>query len=135
MMRRSLALVVVLLAAGAMLAAEDLVVCVLCGDYMFEKKDAQTAIYEGKQIYLCSLKELAALKANPDKYVWGIDQVTGKRVHKMRTEFTADRRVKVRKKDGKNEVCWPRRFFFESQKNRDEFLRNPAKYLKEPYAV
>lgn len=134
MMRRSLAFVVVLLAAGVMLAAEELVVCVLCGDYMFEKKDAQTAIYEGKRIYLCSQKELAALKANPDKYVWGIDPVTGKRVHKIKTEFTADRRVKVRKKDGKNEV-WPRRFFFESQKTRDEFLRNPAKYVKEPYAV
>jgi len=125
---------VVLLAAGAMVAGDRQVVCVLCGDYTFSEKDGVSATYEGKRIHLCSLKELTALQKNPDKYVWGTDVVTGRRVHKIKTTFTVDRRVKVRKKDGKNEV-WPRRFFFESQKSRDEFLRNPARYIKEPYAV
>lgn len=134
MIRRSIVIMVLLLTAGVLTAAERQVVCVLCGDYTFSEKDGVAATFEGRNIHLCSLKELTALQKDPNKYVWGTDVVTGGRVHKIKTTFTVDRRVKVRKKDGKNEV-WPRRFFFESQKSRDEFLRNPAKYIKEPYAV
>ncbi|HXI13405.1 MAG TPA: hypothetical protein VNM92_12305 [Thermoanaerobaculia bacterium] len=112
------------------------VVCALCGDYTFDVKHAVTGKYKGKHIHLCSLKELKLLEAKPDQYVWAIDVVSGQRVHKLDTPFTADRRVNVRKVKEKNRrEIWPRRFFFESQKNRDEFLRNPARYLKEPYDV
>ena len=114
----------------------DPVMCVVCGDYTFDRKDGTPAVYEGKRIYLCSTNELALIRKDPAKYVWATDVVSGKRVNKIHTPFTADRRVRVRKvkEHGKLEV-WPRRFFFESAKTRDEFLRHPDKYLKEPYAV
>lgn len=114
----------------------DQVMCVVCGDYTFDRKDATPATYQGKRIYLCTIRELALIEKDPDKYVWGTDVVSGKRVNKISTPFTADRRVRVRKvkEQGKIEV-WPRRFFFESAKTRDEFVRNPERYLKEPYAV
>lgn len=113
----------------------DQVMCVVCGDYTFDRRDGTPAVYEGKRIHLCSLNELALIKKNPDKYVWATDVVTGKRVNKIHTAFTADRRVRVHKVKEKRFEVWPRRFFFESAKSRDEFLRNPARYLKEPYAV
>lgn len=113
----------------------DPVMCVVCGDYTFDRRDATPAVYEGKRIHLCSANELALIKKTPDKYVWATDVVTGKRVNKIHTPFSADRRVRVHKVKEKRFEVWPRRFFFESEKSRDEFLRNPAKYLKEPYAV
>lgn len=114
----------------------DPVMCVVCGDYTFDRKDATAAVYEGQRIYLCSANELALIRKEPAKYVWATDIVSGKRVSKIHTPFTADHRVRVQKlkERGKIEV-WPRRFFFESAKTRDEFLRHPEKYLKEPYAV
>lgn len=114
----------------------DPVMCVVCGDYTFDRKDATAAVYEGQRIYLCSRNELALIRKDPAKYVWATDIVSGKRVNKIHTPFTADHRVRVQKvkERGKVEV-WPRRFFFESAKTRDEFLRHPEKYLKEPYAV
>ncbi len=112
----------------------DQVFCVVCGDYTFERKDATPATYEGERISLCSISELDLIKANPEKYVWATDVVSGHRVNKIHTRFTADRKVQVRKKDGKLET-WPRRFFFESEKTMAEFLKNPAKFLKEPYSV
>ncbi len=115
-------------------AAGDQVMCVVCGDYTFDSKDGTPATYEGEKIWLCNLRELELIKRNPDKYVWATDPVTGARVNKVHTRFTADRRVQVRKSDGKVEV-WPRRFFFESAKTRNEFLTRPEKYVKEPYAV
>lgn len=113
----------------------DQVMCVVCGDYTFERRHATPADYEGKRIHLCSLNELALIKKTPEKYVWATDVVTGKRVNKIHTAFTADRRVRVHKVKEKRYEVWPRRFFFESAKSRDEFLRNPAKYLREPYGV
>lgn len=113
----------------------DPVMCVVCGDYTFERRHATPAVYEGKRIHLCSLNELALIEKNPDRYVWAIDVVTGKRVNKIHTAFTVDRRVRVHKVKEKRYEVWPRRFFFESAKSRDEFLRNAAKYLREPYAV
>jgi len=113
----------------------DPVMCVVCGDYTFDRRDATPAVYEGKRIHLCSVNELALIKKNPDKYVWATDVVTGKRVNKIHTPFTADRRVRVHKVKEKRFEVWPRRFFFESAKSCDEFLRNPQKYLKEPYDV
>ncbi len=133
---------VTLLLTSALLTAQtppkgsptDQVFCVVCGDYTFERKDATPATYEGERISLCNINELDLIKATPDKYVWATDPVTGARVNKVHGRFTIDRRVQVRKKDGKLET-WPRRFFFESEKTRDEFARNPAKFLKEPYSV
>jgi len=113
----------------------DPVMCVVCGDYTFDRRHGTPAVYEGKRIHLCSLNELALIKKTPEKYVWATDVVTGKRVNKIHTAFTADRRVRVHKVKEKRFEVWPRRFFFESAKSRDEFLRNPGKYLKEPYAV
>ena len=113
----------------------DQVMCVVCGDYTFDRRLGTPAVYEGKRIHLCSTNELALIKKSPEKYVWATDVVTGKRVNKIHTAFTADRRVRVHKVKEKRFEVWPRRFFFESAKSRDEFLRNPAKYLKEPYAV
>jgi len=113
----------------------DQVMCVVCGDYTFERKHATPAVYEGERIYLCSMNELALIREEPAKYVWATDVVSGKRVNKIHTRFTADRRVRVHKVKEKRFEVWPRRFFFESAKSRDEFLRNPQKYLKEPYAV
>lgn len=113
---------------------EPQAICALCGDYTFDKKMATQATYEGKEISLCSLSELELLKKNPDKYVWATDPVSGSKVHKIKTSFTVDRKVKVKKKDGVVEM-WPRRFFFESAKTRDEFLKNPESHLKEPYPV
>ena len=111
------------------------VMCVVCGDYTFERRHATPAVYEGKHIQLCSLNELALIKKTPDRYVWATDVVTGKRVNKIHTPFSADRRVRVHKVKEKRFEVWPRRFFFESAKSREEFLGNPQKYLKEPYAV
>ena len=113
----------------------DQLMCVVCGDYTFERRDATPAVYEGKRIHLCSVNELALIKKTPDRYVWATDVVTGKRVNKIHTPFTADRRVRVHKVREKRFEVWPRRFFFESAESRDEFARNPQKYLKEPYAV
>lgn len=113
----------------------DQVMCVVCGDYTFERRHATPAVYEGKRIHLCSVNELALIRKTPEKYVWATDVVTGKRVNKIHAAFTADRQVRVHKVKEKRYEVWPRRFFFESAKSRDEFLRNPAKYLKEPYAV
>lgn len=145
MRRAALAAAGVLCLVGGLLVAEtkprpkessnDPVMCVVCGDYTFERRLATPAVYEGKRIHLCSLNELALIKKSPDKYVWATDIVTGKRVNKIHTAFTADRRVRVHKVKEKRFEVWPRRFFFESAKSRDEFLRNPQKYLKEPYAV
>ena len=114
----------------------DQVMCVVCGDYTFDRRDATPAIYQGKRIFLCSTNELALIQKTPDKYVWATDVVSGRRVHKIQTLFTADRRVRVRKvkESGRTEV-WPRRFFFESAKTRDAFQKNPEKYLREPYDV
>ena len=113
----------------------DQVMCVVCGDYTFERRLATSAVYEGKQIHLCNRNELAVIRKTPEKYVWATDVVTGKRVNKIHTAFTADHRVRVHKVKEKRFEVWPRRFFFESAKSRDEFRRNPQKYLKEPYAV
>jgi YHS domain-containing protein len=113
----------------------DQVMCVVCGDYTFERRLATPAVYEGKRIHLCSLNELALIRKTPEKYVWATDVVTGRRVNKIHTAFTADHRVRVHKVKEKRFEVWPRRFFFESAKSRDEFRRNPQKYLKEPYAV
>jgi len=140
-MRRSFPALAALLGAAALSLAEgpskgspsDQVICVACGDYTFDRKDATPATYEGKKISLCSINELAMIKRDPDKYVWAADPVSGSRVNKIHTEFTADRRVKVRKKDGKIEV-WPRRFFFESARTRDAFLKTPEMFVKEPYS-
>lgn len=143
-MRRA-ALGAAMLLAGALLLAvtpapsksslPEQVMCVVCGEYTFDRKHATPAVYQGKRIFLCSMNELALIQKTPDKYVWATDVVSGKRVHKIHTAFTADRRVRVHKvKENRFEV-WPRRFFFESAGSRDEFLRNPQKYLKEPYAV
>lgn len=116
------------------LRPSEQVMCVVCGDYTFDSKDGTPATYEGEKIWLCSLRELELIKASPEKYVWASDPVSGSRVNKIHSRFTTDYRVQVRKKDGKVEV-WPRRFFFESEKTRAEFLKNPARFLKEPYAV
>ncbi len=113
----------------------DPVMCVVCGDYTFDRRDATPAVYEGKRIHLCSLNELALIKKDPGKYVWATDVVTGKRVNKVHTLFTADRRVRIHKVKEKKFEVWPRRFFFETAKSRDEFLKHPEKYLREPYAV
>ena len=113
----------------------DQVMCVVCGDYTFERRLATPAVYEGKRVHLCSGNELALIKKTPDKYVWATDVVTGRRINKIHTPFSTDRRVRVHKVKEKRFEVWPRRFFFESAKSRDEFLRNPTKYLKEPYAV
>ncbi|MCA1580951.1 MAG: hypothetical protein LC796_06045 [Acidobacteria bacterium] len=110
----------------------DPVICVVCGDYTFPRKDAVAAVYEGEKISLCNLRELDMIRENPGKYVWAQDPVSGARVNKIHTKFTADRTVSVRKQNGTVEN-WPRRFFFESEKTRSEFARNPAKFLKEPY--
>ena len=110
------------------------VMCVVCGDYTFDRMDGTPATYEGEKIWLCNLRELELIKKSPDKYVWATDPVTGARVNKVHTRFTADRRVQVRKSDGKVEV-WPRRFFFESAKTKNEFVIRPERYVKEPYAV
>lgn len=112
----------------------DPVICVVCGDYTFPRKDAVAATYEGEKISLCSLQELDLIRANPDKYVWAQDPVSGARVNKIHTRFTADRIVSVRKKNGAVEN-WPRRFFFESEKTRAAFLKEPSRWLKEPYPV
>ena len=53
-------------------------------------------------------------------------------MNKIHTRFTADQMVSVKKKNGKIET-WPRRFFFESEKNRTAFLQTPSRWLKEPY--
>lgn len=111
---------------------KDPVICVVCGDYAFERKDAVAATYEGEKITLCNLKELDWIRANPSKYVWAQDPVSGARVNKIHTHFTADRMVSVKKKDGTVEQ-WPRRFFFESEKTRSAFLKEPSHWLKEPY--
>ncbi len=108
--------------------------CVVCGDYTFDRKDGVPATYDGERIWLCSLKELELIQQNPDKYVWGTDPVSGAQVNKIHTRFTVNRMVQVRKKDGKVET-WPRRFFFESATTRDQFLKHPERYLKEPYPV
>jgi YHS domain-containing protein len=112
---------------------KDPVICVVCGDYTFERKDAVAAVYEGEKISLCNLKELDWIRENPAKYVWAQDPVSGARVNKIHTRFTADRMVSVRKKDGPVEQ-WPRRFFFESEKTRTAFLKEPSRWLKEPYS-
>lgn len=145
MKRAGLAAAVALCLAAGLLIAEtksrpkespaDQVMCVVCGDYTFDRRLGTPAVYEGKRIHLCSTNELALIKKSPEKYVWATDVVTGKRVNKIHTAFTADRRVRVHKIKEKRFEVWPRRFFFESARSRDEFLRNPAKYLKEPYAV
>ncbi len=111
----------------------DPVICVVCGDYTFERKDAVAATYEGEKISLCNLRELDWIRDNPDKYVWAQDPVSGARVNKIHTRFIADRMVAVRKKNGTVE-SWPRRFFFESAKTRATFLQAPSRWLKEPYA-
>lgn len=141
-------LLVALLAAGMLLAAPagkagekegdhaEQVLCVLCGDYTFDASLGTEAVYKGKKIQLCSVNELKELRKNPDKYVWATDVVTGKKVHKLETVHTVDRRVKVRKVKYDNKIeVWPRRFFFESAESRDAFLKNPEKYLREPYDV
>ncbi len=110
----------------------DPVICVVCGDYTFPRKDAVAAVYEGEKISLCNLRELDMIRESPAKYVWAQDPVSGARVNKIHTKFTADRMVSVRKQNGTVET-WPRRFFFESEKTRNEFARNPPKFLKEPY--
>ena len=46
----------------------DPVMCVVCGDYTFDRKDATPAVYEGKRIYLCSVNELALIKKDPAKH-------------------------------------------------------------------
>lgn len=120
--------------AGQPAPHSEQVICVACGDYTFDSNDGRPSTYEGKKIWLCSPAELDMIRANPEKYVWASDPVSGARVHKIRTAFTVDRRVKVRKSDGKVEE-WPRRFFFESEKTRSAFLKAPERYLKEPYAV
>ncbi|MGH9369786.1 MAG: hypothetical protein ACRD3M_19210 [Thermoanaerobaculia bacterium] len=108
--------------------------CVVCDDYTFDRKDSVPATFEGEKVSLCSLKELDLIKQDPDKYVWATDPVSGNRVNKIHTRLTADRKVQVRKKDGKIET-WPRRFFFESEKTRDQFLKSPERFIKEPYPV
>jgi len=127
------AALITIAAAGRPAARSEQVICVLCGDYTFDATDATAAVYEGEKIWLCSPRELEMLRASPDDYVWATDPVGGGRVHKIRTRFTTDRRVRVRKQDGTVEV-WPRRFFFGSEKTRAEFLRAPNRYLKEPYS-
>ncbi len=112
----------------------DLVICVVCGDYEFPRKDSVPATFEGEKISLCSANELDLIKQDPDKYVWAIDPVSGARVNKIHTRFTVDRPVQVKKKDGRIET-WPRSFFFESATTRDQFLKRPERYLKEPYPV
>lgn len=127
-----LPLVLLLLAASpATKAPGNQVVCVLCGDYTFDEKDGATAMYEGKQIHLCSMNELDLLKKRPEKFIWGTDPVNGHRVNKIQTTFTADRKVKVQK-NGKIEM-WNRRFFFESAATRDAFLKTPERFTKEPF--
>lgn len=112
------------------------VYCAICGDYTFDAQDSQNGIYQGKRVYLCNMKELKMLESTPDKYVWAVDPVSGKKVNKLHTPYSTDRRVRVRKVKEKNRAeVWPRRFFFESAKTRDEFLKNTTKYLKEPYDV
>jgi YHS domain-containing protein len=110
----------------------DPVICVVCGDYTFERKDAVSATYEGEKISLCNLRELDWIRENPNKYVWAQDPVSGARVNKIHTRFSADRMVSVKKKNGTVE-SWPRRFFFESEKTRAAFLQAPSRWLKEPY--
>ena len=106
------------------------VVCVLCGDYTFDEKQAAHATFEGRQIHLCSMNELELLKKRPD-LVWGTDPVNGHRVNKIHTMFTTDRKVKVQKSN-KLEL-WNRRFFFESATTRDAFLKAPQRFTREPY--
>ncbi len=142
MSARASAIVLALSIGGALAVAQappkesptDQVMCVVCGDYTFERKDSVSATYEGEKISLCSLNELDLIKANPEKYVWATDPVSGARVNKIHARFTTDHKVQVRKKEGKVET-WPRRFFFESAKTRDEFRKNPSRFLKEPYPV
>ncbi len=110
----------------------DPVICVVCGDYTFPRKDATAATYDGEKISLCSLRELDLIRENPNKYVWAQDPVSGTKVNKIHTRFTADQMVSVKKKNGKIET-WPRRFFFESEKTRAAFVEAPARWLKEPY--
>ncbi len=117
---------------GAGQPPADPVICVVCGDYTFERKDAVAATYEGEKISLCNLRELEWIRENPAKYVWAQDPVNGARVNKIHTRFTADRMVSVKKKNGVVE-SWPRRFFFESEKTRASFLKDPSRWLKEPY--
>ena len=111
-------------------AVTDQVVCVLCGDYTFDEKQAARATFEGKQIHLCSMNELELLKKRPD-LVWGVDPVNGHRVNKIHTVFTSDRKVKVQK-NSRIEM-WNRRFFFESAVTRDAFLKSPERFTREPY--
>ena len=118
--------------AAAPVPPADPVICVVCGDYTFPRKDAVAAIYEGEKISLCSLRELDLIRDNPGQYVWAEDPVSGARVNKVHTKFTADRMVSVKKKNGTVET-WPRRFFFESEKTRAAFLQAPSRWLKEPY--
>lgn len=114
----------------------DQVMCVVCGDYTFDRRDGTPATYQGRPIYLCTFRELALIEKNPDKYVWATDVVSGRRVNKIHTAYTVDRWVRVRKvKEGGKLETWPRRFFFETAKTREEFVRHPEKYLKEPYDV
>lgn len=142
MTARTSAITLVLSIGGALISAQtppkesptDQVICVVCGDYTFDRKDSTPATYEGERISLCTIDELALIKSNPDKYVWAADPVTGARVSKIHSRFTIDHKVQVRKKDGRLEI-WPRRFFFESEKTRSEFVKNPARFLKEPYPV
>lgn len=138
-MNRAAAALAIAAAFGGIAAAEqpasrsEQVVCVLCGDYTFDAKDATAATYEGRKIWLCSTRELEMLRADPGAYVWATDPVSGAKVNKVHTRFTADRGVKVRKQDGKVEV-WPRRFFFASEKTRAAFVNAPERFLKEPYS-
>lgn len=141
--RRTAATAVLLIALARSISASpaaapappaDPVICVVCGDYTFPRKDAVAATYEGEKISLCSLRELDLIRENPGKYVWAQDPVSGARVNKIHTRFTADRMVSVKKSNGTVE-SWPRRFFFESEKTRAAFLQAPSKWLKEPYPV
>jgi len=116
-----------LVAATPQSAPGKQVVCVLCGDYTFDEKDAVKAQFQGREIHLCSSNELALLQKRP-----ATDPVNGHRVNKIQTLYTVDRKVQVQK-NGKLEL-WPRRFFFESESTRAAFLKNPRRFTREPYA-
>lgn len=71
---------------------------------------------DGETYYGCCPGCASAIQSNPDRYIWAVDPVSGKRVNKAKAVIYSYQ--------GKA-------YYFESEQNVEVFLKNPETYLQE----
>ncbi len=84
--------------------------------------------YKGQTYYFCNREEAAAFNENQERYLIAQDPTCGRKVSKAETKFFHDQRVKYVKPTGETQEN-VKRFFFCSAAHRDQFARQPGKYL------